>query len=160
MSGIFHRPAGLSVLAFMLAATLPAYAQQDRAGAPPPPQQMGGPGQGPGEWTNDNVNRQQFREEMERIRKEHEEIEADEDKLLDKCVNVSSAQAAQCQQEKQALHERREKLHERMHALHEKMEAERKEHQEERQEHREEHSKGQPAQQPSHQPPPGPPPAQ
>ncbi|MDE1900752.1 MAG: hypothetical protein KGI37_03785 [Alphaproteobacteria bacterium] len=76
-------------------------------------------------WTSENVDRQKFRETMEEIRKGYEDLERDQDALLDKCVNVTSAQAAQCAQERLALHARRAALHERMHALHEAMEADR-----------------------------------
>ncbi len=110
---------GLTVLAFSLALGLPAHAQNMGNEPPPPPP--------PGE-DHRGFEHPEFREEMEKVHKEHEEIEAARDRLMEKCVNVSKEQAAVCRKEKEALHERAEKLHERMKAFHDKREAERKEH--------------------------------
>ena len=65
---------------------------------------------------------------MAQIRKEHEEVEAAQDKLMDKCVNTSGTQAETCNKERQELHDRRDKLRERARILHEKMKAAHKDH--------------------------------
>lgn len=80
-----------------------------------------------------------FHEEMEQLRKEHEELDAAREKLMDKCMNAPKAEAASCKEERKALHEKAEKLHERMKAMHEKMEAMHKEHFEHRKEMMEQH---------------------
>jgi len=108
----------------MLAAAVPAFAQTGPA-SPPPENGAGG-------WAGEKFERQEFREEMEQIRKEHEELEAARDRLRDKCEHAGNQQAAECEKERQALHEWHDRLHERMRVLHEKIEAERKEHPEQK----------------------------
>lgn len=96
---------------------LPAYAQSD-AGPRPPVDN----------WSNESFERQDMREEMEQIRKEHEDIEVAHEQLQGQCHGAKDAEAATCEQERQALHDRREKLHERVHQLHERIAAARAAH--------------------------------
>jgi septal ring factor EnvC (AmiA/AmiB activator) len=121
---------GFALVALSLVLCFPVYAQQNNNSSVLP---MNNNAMEPNqsEWNSENFNRQSFREEMEQIRREHEELEEATDQLMEKCMNANGPQMADCQQERQALHERREKLHERMHALHEKMEAARSERQQE-----------------------------
>jgi len=133
-----HQRFGFVLLATCLGLSVSALAQNTPSVSPP----MNGAGsptadRDPDVWANESFERQNYREEMEQIRKEHEEIENARDRLMDRCVNVGTTQAEQCKVERQALHERQEKLHERMKALHEKMETERKE----REEHHEQAGK-------------------
>jgi ElaB/YqjD/DUF883 family membrane-anchored ribosome-binding protein len=105
-----------------LSVAVPAGAQTKSA--PPQATPTGQPAQeAPGGWDDETFEHQEFREEMARIRKEHEDLEAARDKLLDKCVNVSREQAEECNKERQELRERQAALHERTHAFHEKMRA-------------------------------------
>ncbi|MDE2030372.1 MAG: hypothetical protein KGI97_07405, partial [Alphaproteobacteria bacterium] len=119
--------AGLAVLLAALAFALPVHAQTPAAAAAPTispaPQQAENPN---GDWDSANADRQQFREEMERIRKQHDDLQNASDALLDKCLNASGDKAAECEKEKQDIVQRRTKLRARVHALHEKMEAARK----------------------------------
>jgi len=125
MTSLSFRYIGAAVFALSLAATLPTFAQSAGSSQPMPMQNRAGPREDQG-----GFERQEFREEMEQIRKEHGELEAARDQLREKCEHAAGAAVAQCEQERQELRERHERLHERMKALHEKMEAMRKERQE------------------------------
>jgi hypothetical protein len=94
---------------------------------PAPPQSGPGPRAESNEWGDEKFERQEFREEMESIRKDHEDLERARDKLLDKCVNAKGDQVAACEKDKQALHEWHDRLHARLMALREKIAAARKE---------------------------------
>jgi len=122
-----HRYFGMTVLAMSLALSFPAIAQTNNN--VPPPANAGGEGDHGG-WGNEGFEHQEFREEMEQIRKEHEDIEAARDRLKEQCEHTGGQQAQACEGQRKELHERVERLHERRRVLHEKIEAARKEHHE------------------------------
>ena len=113
MIAIPQRHIGLAVLVLSLALSLPAFAQKTPSTSP---QQHTTNGSGA-----NNSDQNGFRRDIEQIRKEHDDIETAIDALLDKCINVTTQQAEECQKEKAALHERRAKLNDRRQALHDKM---------------------------------------
>jgi hypothetical protein len=116
----------LALVFALCALALPAVAQN--AAAPQQPA-MNGPVASPppsGGWGDEAFERQELREEMEQIRKEHEELEVQTDALIDKCVKPGAA-ADSCEKEKLSLKDRRLKLHDRRQALRDKIEAEHKE---------------------------------
>jgi hypothetical protein len=115
--------AGLIVCAIGVCAVVPTAFAQGIPGATPAQNDLMQPAQPGGGWSNEKFERQEFREEMEKIRHEHEELEAARDKLLDQCVNVTGDKAADCEKQKQALHDWHDRLHDRLRLLHEKMEA-------------------------------------
>jgi chromosome segregation ATPase len=106
-------PVSIAVLMLALMLNAPARAQTTEAG----------PRENHSDWSNEKFERQEFREEMGQIRKEHEELEGARDKFQSQCANANGQQAAECDQQRQALHEWHDKLHDRTHALREKMEA-------------------------------------
>ena len=125
----FNRHLGFAVLApFFLALSLglsmPALAQQSGNGMPP----ANGAESDHGGWGNESFEKQEFREEMEQIRKEHEDIVMTRDKLKEQCEHATGAEAQNCEAQKAELHARMEKLHERKRNLHEKMQAEHQAH--------------------------------
>lgn len=73
-------------------------------------------------WENESFERRAFREEMQQIRHEHEDLESEGASLKMKCPDTD---VGACVNAKQAYHERRAKLHERVANLREKMEASR-----------------------------------
>ncbi|MDR3448295.1 MAG: hypothetical protein P4M15_00830 [Alphaproteobacteria bacterium] len=132
------RRLALTAAAFSFALCLSAQAQNNTPESAPP--QIAGAGEHQdGERGQENLDRQDLREEIEQVRKEHDDVEAARDKLWDECVKSRDKSVDACQQEKMGLDERREKLHVRAVALHEKLEGVRKEMREER---REEHGAG------------------
>jgi hypothetical protein len=130
----FGHTHGRALAAVLLALALisPAANAQSTGGAQsfsqPPQANSPGPREEHSDWSNEKFERQEFREEMEKIRKEHEDLESARDKLLDQCVNATGAQATDCERQKQALHEWHDRLHERMRALRDKMEAAHRDH--------------------------------
>ena len=75
-------------------------------------------------WDDEAFERRAFREEMEQIRKEHEDIESERDKWRARCKNVTSeTETTACAAQKEELRLRQEELHARLHELHEKMKA-------------------------------------
>jgi hypothetical protein len=111
-------------------AQIPGSTSPSTSSAPTPPANANaGPRQEHGDWKNEKFERQEFREEMEKIRKEHEELESARDKLLDQCGGgKQNLDPAECEKQRQMLHDWHDRLHERMRVLREKMDEMRRAH--------------------------------
>jgi hypothetical protein len=115
---------GLSVLALSLAFSLPAYAQDGGTQPSSPPATGTQPMMG---MEHKGPMHPEFREDMEKMRGEQEDLDIARDKLLDRCMFTSKELAPSCTKEKEDLRMRSDKLRENRKAMHEKMETMRKE---------------------------------
>jgi hypothetical protein len=137
----FNRRIAITVAAAVLASMTGALAQgaspqaNSTVGAPaqngqvPPPPENGSP-ENHTDWKNEKFERQELREEMEQIRRDHEDLESARDSFMEKCGGKEPP-PPDCELQKQALHDRHEQLHERTLALREKIQSARREHSEE-----------------------------
>ena len=126
MISVSPRNIAALVLAASLAMGVAAHAQ-DANNAPPPVLDS---------WASEELQHQDFREEMAQIRRDHEDLEAARDKFKEKCANAAPDQSQACDAERKDLHDQQDKLHERRRALHDKMAAAHRERQEEDKPHR------------------------
>lgn len=74
-----------------------------------------------------SMERQEIREEMLKIRAEHEELDDECDQIKIHCLNAKGQDHSECRKKWNSLHQRQEALHERMKNLHEKILAAREE---------------------------------
>jgi hypothetical protein len=127
---------GLSILAFSLSLSFAALAQTTTGalvnplpqpttmGAPPTAPLVGGDNAG---WNNENINRKDLREEMQQLRKQHEDLEAAVAQFRTQCGVTPGAPPSPgslspaCEQQKEALRAQHQALHAQRLALREKM---------------------------------------
>jgi len=65
-----------------------------------------------------HMQRQQYREEMQRIRAEHEQLESERDTLKATCMNAKGQDHTDCLRKWSEWHQKRDALHQRMQNLH------------------------------------------
>lgn len=74
--------------------------------------------------TAQRAERREIREGREKFRVEHEQLEAERDKLTVECMNVKGQERATCDAKRHQLQEKTQVFHKRMKEFHKKVEAE------------------------------------
>jgi hypothetical protein len=108
-------------IAMPLAWGFPASGQQ--ASVPTPPKNDVPVAEAPGEGNDECPERQDIREERERIRADYEALDIEHDRLKTQCMDSKGQQRAECSELWEQFKTRKAALHERRQALKEKIDA-------------------------------------
>lgn len=106
-----------SFLALSFCLSLPVLAQQPDALTTPTPH---------AEWQgqlDEHAQRQEFREESQKIRADHEELEVEHDLIKSSCMDAKGQEQMACHDRWKSFKQKYENLHERIKTLRSKMDA-------------------------------------